>query len=355
MKNCNDVKNSWAGNRFEWGAGMRGTGCWIAVGVAQMLLLLSHAMAQKPSLHLIVLNKDANQLAIVDPAQRNVLATIATGEAPHEVAVSEDGRWAYVANYGGFGPNAKPGHTISVIDLVNRKETETVDVAPLRRPHGIEYAEGDVWFTAELDRAIARWNPETKKLAWLMGTGQNRTHMIFLTKRVSTIVTSNIQSDTISVFEKSNDATGWSVTVVRVGKGPEGGAISSDEKEFWAANSGDGSVSIVDLATKKVTQTIDVGTQHSNRLQFSPDGKLVLVSDIPTGDVVVVNVATRKVIKRVHVGKNTEGILMAPDGKVAYVAAAADDKVVIVDLKKLEVAGEIATGKGPDGMAWATF
>ncbi|HVO62894.1 MAG TPA: YncE family protein [Terriglobales bacterium] len=355
MKNCNDVKNSWVGDQFEWRARTRGIGCWIAVGVAPILLLLSHAMAQKPSLHLVVLNKDANQLAIVDPAQRKVLATIATGEAPHEVAVSEDGRWAYVANYGGFGPDAKPGHTISVIDVVNRKETQTVDVAPLRRPHGIEYAEGEVWFTAELDRAIARWNPQTKKLDWLMGTGQGRTHMIFVTKDVSKIVTSNIESNTISVFEKGGEPTGWSVTVVAVGKGPEGGSLSPDEKEFWAANSGDGSVSIVDLATKKVTQTIAVGTQHSNRLKFTPDGRLVLVSDIGSGDVVVLDVASHKVVKRVHVGKNAEGVLMAPDGTVAYVAAAADDKVVIVDLKKLEVAGEIATGKGPDGMAWATF
>lgn len=312
-------------------------------------------MAQTKTLHLIVLNKDANQLAIVDPAQRKVLATVPTGEAPHEVAVSDDGRWAYVANYGGFGPNAKPGHTISVIDLVLKKEVQRVDVAPLLRPHGIEYAEGEVWFTAELNRAIARWHPGTNQLDWLMGTGQNRTHMVFLTKDVSKIITSNIQSDSISVFEKSSDATGWSVSVVPVGKGPEGGSLSPNEKEFWAANSGDGGVSIVDLATKKVTQTIDVGTQHSNRLKFSPDGKLVLVSDIPTGDVVVVDVASRRAIKRLHVGKNAEGILMAPDGAVAYVAAAADDKVVIVDMKKLEVAGEIATGKGPDGMAWATF
>jgi YVTN family beta-propeller protein len=325
-------------------------GCIVA-----LFLLSSISLAQTATLHLIVLNKEANELAIVDPAQRNVLARIPTGEGPHEVSVSDDGRWAYVANYGTFGPNAKPGHTISVIDLVLKKEVQQVDLGSLRRPHGIEYSDGEVWFTAELNRAIARWHPGTNQMDWLMGTGQNRTHMIFLTKDASTIVTSNIESNSVSVFEKGGDPTDWKVTVVPVGKGPEGGSLSPNEKEFWAANSGDGSVSIVDLAMKKVTQTIDVGTQHSNRLKFTPDGRLVLVSDIGSGDVVVVDAPNRKVIKRIHVGKNAEGILMAPDGGVAYVAAAADDKVVIVDLKKLGVVGEIATGRGPDGMAWARF
>ena len=124
-------------------------------------------------------------------------------------------------------------------------------------------------------------------------------------------------------------------------------------KQFWVANAGDGTVSVIDVATKKVVQTIDVGAKRSNRLKFTPDGKLVLVSDLGTGDVLVIDTASRKVTKRVNLGKSAAGILIVPDGSRAYVALTADGKVAIFDLKTLSKTGEIATGRGPDGMAWA--
>jgi YVTN family beta-propeller protein len=318
--------------------------------VALLLIVMTSvvASAQLPSPALLVLNKDDNTLAIVDPASNKIVATVPTGNAPHEVAASSDGRFAYVANYG----SEQPGNSLSVIDLSTRKETR-LDVTPLQRPHGIAYADGKVYFTAELSKAIARLDPQSRKMDWLLGTGQNLTHMLVLTKDLNPIFTANIGSDSISIIEKHTSARDrWTETVIPVGKGPEGCDLSPDGKEFWAANSGDGSVSVIDVTAKKVVQTIDVGTKHSNRLKFTPDGKLVLISDAETGDVVVVDSAARKVTKRVNLGKMALGILVVPDGSRAYIALAAEDKVAIFDLKTLSKTGEIATGRDPDGMAW---
>ncbi len=306
--------------------------------------------AQLPSPALLVLNKDDNTLAIIDPATNIIVGTAPTGDAPHEVAASSDGRFAYVTNYGPFQPD-QPGNTLSVIDLATRKETR-VDVGPLRRPHGIEFAGGKVYFTAELNKAIARLDPQSLKVDWLLGTGQNRTHMIVLAKGLNTMFTANIQSNSISMIERRAGPDEWTETVIPVGKGPEGCDLSPDGKQFWAANSGDGTVSVIDVAAKRVVQTFDVGTKRSNRLKFTPDGKLVLVSDLGKGDLVVINAASRKVVKRIHLGKSAAGILIVPDGSRAYVALSADGKVAIVDLKTLTVTGDIATGRGPDGMAW---
>jgi len=306
------------------------------------------ASAQLPSPALLVLNKDDNTLAIVDPATNKIVGSAPTGNAPHEVATSSDGRFAYVANYG----SDQPGNSLSVIDLNTRKETR-VDVTPLQRPHGIAYADGKIYFTAELSKAIARLDPQTLKMDWLLGTGQNLTHMLVLTKNVNPVFTANIASNSITIIEKHTSGRDqWTESVIPVGKGPEGCDLSPDGKEFWAANSGDGSVSVIDVAAKKVVQTIDVGTKHSNRLKFTPDGKLALISDAETGDVVVVDASSRKVTKRVNLGKVAEGILIVPDGSRAYIALSADDKVAIFDLKTLSKTGEIATGHDPDGMAW---
>src|SRR5438067_7376464 len=87
-----------------------------AVGVLSCTLHL--AAAETPSSALLVLNKEENSLAIVDPREGKVVGRVATGETPHEVTASADGKLAFVANYGG----RNPGNTISVIDVAARKE-----------------------------------------------------------------------------------------------------------------------------------------------------------------------------------------------------------------------------------------
>jgi len=102
-----------------------------------------------------------------------------------------------------------------------------------------------------------------------------------------------------------------------------------------------------------VVQTVDVRTGRSNRLKFTPDGKLVLVSDLGNNALLVLDAASRKEVKRLNLGRQPEGILVVPDGSRAYVAAAGENAVAVLDLKTLEVTSRIPAGKGPDGMAWA--
>ncbi|HEX3702218.1 MAG TPA: YncE family protein [Vicinamibacterales bacterium] len=304
--------------------------------------------AQPRSGALLVLNKDDATLAIVDPATGAIRGTVPVGQAPHELVTSDDGTWAFASNYG-TGP--APGHTISMIDVAAKKELRRIDVSPLQRPHGLAFAGGKLYFTAEANKTIARYDPATNQIDWTFETGQNTTHMVRIAKDLKTIFTANIGSDSISAIER--DAAGnWRQTVIGVGKGPEGNALTPDGKQLWAANSRDGSVSIVDVASKKVTGTIDIGTKRSNRIAFTRDGKLALVSDDDTGELAVIDVAGRTVTKRIPLGKNAEGIVIAPDGAQAFVAVNGDNVVAVVDLKTWQVTKRIATGKGPDGMAW---
>jgi YVTN family beta-propeller protein len=177
--------------------------------------------------------------------------------------------------------------------------------------------------------------------------------MIVLSKDLKTIFTSNIGSDSVCIIQPGGGRNGWNVTAIPVGKGPEGMDLSPDGREVWAANSAEGSVSVIDVAAKRVTASLDVKTKRSNRLKFTPDGKLVLISDDGGGELVFVDAATRKERKRLKVGKGPEGTLIQPDGAKAYVALSGENAVAVVDLKSLEVTAKIATGNGPDGLAWA--
>ena len=306
--------------------------------------------AATPSPALLVLNKEGS-LAIVDPATGAVTGRAPTGADPHEVAASTDGKLAFTSNYGSSRPGSE-GHTISVIDLATQKEIHRVDLTPLRRPHGLYFADGKLYFTVEANKAIGRYDPVKNRVDWVLGTGQNGTHMVRVSKDRSMIFTSNIGSDSISIFERMGGGDNWNQFVIPVGKRPEGFDVTPDEKELWAANGGDGHVSVIDIGSKKVVRTVDIHTKRSNRLEFTPDGKLALVSDLDTGNLVVLDGHTGAERKRINLGHGIAGILITPDGSRAYAAATSDDNVAVVNLKTLTVEGRIHTGKGPDGMAW---
>jgi YVTN family beta-propeller protein len=334
-----------------------------------------------PENALLILSKQDRSLAIVDPASLKIIAHIPVGDDPHEVIASADGKRAYVSNYGGGTL-----HTLAVIDLVAQKALAPIELSPLRGPHGLTFVGGKTWFTAEGSKAIGSYDPETGKIDWVMGTGQNRTHMIYVSDDLQHIITTNVASGTVSFIDKSTRAQGaphppppggmpppsgsagggmgpggppgprsdWNQTVVKVGNGSEGFDVSPDGREMWVANAQDGTVSILSVGAKQIDQTLSINVKGANRLKFTLDGKLALISTLGGSDLTIVDVATRSLAKRLKIGRGAAGIQMKPDGTVAYVACTPDNYVVIVDLKTLEVTGKIESIGQPDGMAWAT-
>lgn len=298
------------------------------------------------SAELLVLNKSEATLAFVDPASGKTNATVATGDGPHEMELSSDRRLAFVSNYG----STSAGNTLSVVDVKARKEQRRVDLGDLKRPHGLAFSKGGVYFTAEQSRRIGHYDPQAQKVDWTFETGQEGTHMILASRDGTTLFATNIGSNSVSVIRRGPAA--WQQTIVAVGAGPEGLDLSPDERELWVAHSRDGGISVIDPKSGRVVHTFDVGTGRSNRLKFARDGQLVLVSDLGAGELVVIDAGKRVVRTRLQLGRAPTGILVAPDGQHAYVACSGDDRIAVVDLASMTVAGTIATGKGPDGMAF---
>ncbi len=326
---------------------------------------------------LLVLSKQDHTLAIVDASSLKVLAKAPVGSDPHEVIASADGSTAYVSNYG-FGSY----NTLAVIDLVGQGAVPSIDLGPLHGPHGLTFVGGKVWFTAEAAKAIGRYDPSTRKVDWILGTGQNRTHMIYVSPDQQHIITTNVSSGTVSMMEQEQvrmhgppppgvrpppgapsgpsnargpapARTDWNETVVRAGNGSEGFDVSPDGKQIWVANAQDGTISIIDRASKRVTQTLAADVAGANRLKFTVDGRYVLVSTLGGPGLVVLDAGTRKEIKRVPIGRGAAGIVMEPNGARAFVACTPDNYVAVIDLKTLAVASHIDAGGEPDGLAWA--
>jgi DNA-binding beta-propeller fold protein YncE len=331
--------------------------------IAITILLLSihcntiHAQSRG---YLLALSKTDRTLAIVDPASLKVLGKVPVGSDPHEVIASTDGKTAYVTIYGGGSL-----HEINVIDLVGKKALTTIDTRPLYGPHGIEFVAGKVWFTAEGSKAVGSYDPATGKLDWSMGTGQDRTHMLYVTPGAKKIYTANINSGTVSILENTTippagnappnarPRQDWTQTIIPTARGSEGFDVSPDGSELWTASGQSGIITIIDLVAKKASAQVEAKVNGANRLKFTPDGRLVFISSLQTGEVTIYDAKTRKEVKRLKPGRGVAGILMDPDGTRAFVACTPDNYIAIIDLKTLEPGSHIDVGGGPDGLAWA--
>ena len=331
--------------------------------------------AQK--VNLLALSKSDHILAIVDPVTLKVIAKVPVGNDPHEVIASADGKTAYVSITGGGR-----SHEIDVIDLVAQKRLPDIDTRPLIGPHGLDFAGGKLYFSAEGAKAVGRYDPVTGKLDWSMGTGQDRTHMVYVTPDEKNVYTTNVNAGTVSLLTDTLLSQGpppsgppmqqgppppgaggpppmggprreWIQTVIPVSRGSEGFDVSPDGKQLWTAAADDGKIAIIDLPTRKLATTLDAKVNGANRLKFTPDGNRVLVSSLRTGDFFVFDAVTHKEIKRLNIGHGGAGILVDADGARAFVGCTGDNYVAIIDLKKLEVIGHLDIGGGPDGLAWA--
>ncbi|HUP60137.1 MAG TPA: YncE family protein [Thermoanaerobaculia bacterium] len=319
--------------------------------LASILLLLSCSATADT---LLVVNKRDATLALVDPATMKVTGKIATGEGPHEVAVSDDGKIAVVGNY---GTRQNPGTSLTVIDVGAKREVRRFALPGLSRPHGIQAVGSRFYITTEGSLAVARYDAAADRIDWIGGTGQDVTHMLVVTRDEKKIYTSNIGSNSVSVLDLTNAPGDVGLKQIVVARGPEGIDLAPDGSALWVAGvarrNEEARISVIDPKTDSVVRTISTTTKLANRLKFTPDGTRVVISDPGTNEVSIFDAATGNVIKKIPTAEGPSGILITPDGKRLFVACTYAGKVQVIDTATWSIAGEVATGTEPDGLAYA--
>jgi len=188
----------------------------------------------------------------------------------------------------------------------------------------------------------------------------NDTHAIAFTKDFKTLFTGDwynyeepsyvIAIDPITMREK------WRLPT---GKGAHHIALSPDDKYLYVANQHDGTLSVIDLATKKKIKDLQTG---KGTCYLSPtmywDGKAIdtqymFLSVESENKVVAIDMKTNEIVKNIPVGGMVHGTNLTPDGKYVWAAVMGAKKVAIINSKTLEVAGEIKLKEGPIHIAFS--
>jgi YVTN family beta-propeller protein len=315
-----------------------------------MLLIVSCSAAADT---LLVVNRQDATLAFVDPTSREVVAKIAVGEEPHEVAVSGDGSIAVVCDYGGA---STPGTSLAVVDVLARRELRRFVLPGIFRPHGIQGVGSRFYFTAEGSRAIARYDARADRIDFVSGTGQEITHMLVVSRDERKIFAANISSNSVSVMDLSKAPRQVGLKQIAASRGVEGIDLAPDESVVWVAGVAtpkeQARITVIDPVTDAVVRTIPTTMKLPNRVKFSRDGTRVVISDSIMNEVVVFDAATGIATNKVSTAAGPAGLLFSPDGKWLFVACSDAGKVQVVDTAAWAIVGEIVTGAAPDGMAY---
>ncbi|PAX08547.1 YncE family protein [Sphingomonas lenta] len=305
-----------------------------------LLLLATPATAQT----LLIGNKGEDSLSFVDLATGREMRRVKTGEAPHEIATSPDGRQAAVVNYG--------GQTIEIYALPSAQRIRTIDLGANARPHGLLWlADGRLVATAEGRDALmlvdgATATPSVAEIA----TGAEGPHMVAVSPDGRRAYVANMGSGTVGVFDLSTRAK---LRDLPAGKQPEGIALSADGRRLWVADRSGDTVRVFDTASFAEVAGAPTG-KTPIRVALTPDGRHAVTSDFGAGTLSVFDTATAKPLRTIRVGApdfQQVTTIFSSDGRSVYVAETGIDRIAEVDFATGRVLGRLPAGDQGDGLA----
>jgi YVTN family beta-propeller protein len=326
----------------------------LAITFALAISAVWSATTGSPGGVLLVANKGDRSLGIIDPADdRQVAAVPENGVTGHEVIASPDGKTAYVPIYGdsGVGKPGSNGSNMVAIDIASRKIVGNLDFGHGVRPHCAQFGpkNGLLYVSTELDNTISIIDPKALKIIGSVPTGQPESHMFVISHDGSRGYTANVGPGTVSVLDLDTRKT---LKVIPVSSITQRIAISVDDKMVFTSDQSKPRLAVIRTATDKVESWVDLpGLGYGTAP--TPDGKWLVVA-VPTANkVAIVDLQTLRVAHTIDVPKAPQEALVRPDGKMAYVSCDSSAKVAAIRTSDWKVDALIDAGKGADGLAWA--
>ena len=316
---------------------------------------------------LVVANQDGANATILDAATMKTLATLPVGVGPHETAVSPDGRWAVVTNY---GTRDLPGNTLSVIDLSapTLSVVRTIELGEYRRPHGAVFIQDGrtLLVTSETSQRLVLVDFASGRVDTALATNAKGSHMVVARRDGKRAWTANIGDGNVTEFDLEARRT---VRTLPAGPMSEAIATTPGGILLWVGSNTDKTVTIIDTQKGETAATL-TGFGSPYRVGISRTGHVAVVSDPVGNKIWVYEIGTNRELARIDLGKEKkvvlkdggppgeagagpEGITFDPIADIAYITLHGTNQVAAIDLVTLKVVGVGSVGAGPDGIAFS--
>ena len=147
-----------------------------------------------------------------------------------------------------------------------------------------------------------------------------------------------VQNDTISIIPESLASS----QAVEVGNHPVGLCIDSTKNRLFVSNRDSQSISVVDLASRKVIDSILLDGAPE-RIAFAKE-EIYLIKE---GQVLIVDLRLRKVVKTIREVFDPTDLAVSPDQQYVYVVNSGNNSLSVVETNSRSVITEVKVGNFP--------
>ncbi len=307
-----------------------------------------------------VSNEMSGTVSVVDPASRQVVATITVGKRPRGIRASADGKTIFVAlsgsPVGGPGvdesklpPPDRQHDGIGVIDVATGRLTRVLNGGTDPEQFVIS-ADGRRLFIANEDAGLTTvLDVDTGEIVKQVEVGGEPEGVDISPDGRFVYVTAEADNQVFAIDTSSLDVA----KVIDVGARPRStGFLPGDSRAYVSAEN-DASLTVVDTATHSATGRIELPGEPRRRpmgVIAAPDGRHVFVTTGRGGTLARIDTATGTVSGEVPVGERPWGVAISPDGRQLYTANGPSNDITIVDVASWTVIGKVPVGERPWGV-----
>lgn len=285
-----------------------------------------------------------------------LVRSIPVGREPHNLGTSPDGRWAATGN--------RRSGEVSIIDTERLEEVARIPVG--RQPHDIAFSSDSrtlyVGHEQELFASVIDVATRRRTRALLIGRAQHDLSLSPDDKQLWFTVTNRPYRPGDPRVGVVDLATGERIALIDTGANSHDVTLSPDGRVAWVTNSGfvdvpDARVDYLDVATRKVLGTIQVGTYPFHAPKRGRDGNDVPAnagemwfSDHGRKAAHAVSLSDRRVVASVPVGTEPYHLTATPAG-ILFVANHRSHTVTMIDGPRRLALGTLKVPRGPHGVA----
>ncbi len=177
----------------------------------------------------------------------------------------------------------------------------------------------------------------------------HQTHDLLLSPDQSRLFATNMHSGTLTVVDTATDEV---VGTILTGKMAYALAMTPSGKQIWVVNGEEDYLTVVDVPSLRVAGRIPLGQIiGTGYIRFSPDGSRAYVTSPILGTVSVIDVTSKKVIATVEVGKSPTFIQVTADGRRIWGTDSGGDEIYALDALTHRLLGKLKVGEAPSHLA----
>ena len=281
---------------------------------------------------MIAVDKMGCKILFIDPTNHET-ETVIDGfqRTVHELLVIPETGLAYVPIFGDgiHGRNPNPGHTLWVVDLVNRKLAQEIDLRPLSAPHTLRLgADGLIYITCENSAKIAVIERTGHTVVGTIDTGSFNAHRLAISGDGKRLYTDNEEDASVSVIDVPNRTL---IGQIKTPHAIAGIAVSNDGATVAAVSDEQPVIFLIDTASQAQRELPLQGVAKAAQIaRYTPDGDLLIVTSLNSDTVSLISTADPGDQTAIATGR--QPMDFALHGDELYVACQGDGSIHVVDV-----------------------